>query len=178
MRIIAADSAPRLSFRSSVICNGHLPHKRDLWLAHAVRDLHLSGRLRAHLLLQDLDEAPRHQPVAYQPGAEIMSAHDRYSDGDREDLEWEEIFSGAADIRALKLPPAIENDLDNFVDTAVAQPDTAFKACEQLTALSKPNNCLHALLHCHTGPELVQYAEIEGCIRQAKDSLHDGSLSQ
>ena len=103
-----------------------------------MRDLQLPVRLSAHLPLQDLDEASRHQPAAYQPVTEIMSGLDRYSDGDREDLEWEEIFSGAADIRALKLPPTIENDLDNFVDTAVAQPDTAFKACEQLTAPLNP----------------------------------------
>ena len=90
-----------------------------------------------------------------------MSENGRYSDGDREDLEWEEIFSGTADIRALKLPPTIENDLDNFVDTAVAQPDTAFKACEQLTAPSQPSNCLH-ILHCHTDLRLMHCAKIEG----------------
>lgn len=54
-------------FGSNILWDGRLAQKRHLWLGHAVRDLHLSVRLRALLPLQDLDEALRHQPAAYQP---------------------------------------------------------------------------------------------------------------
>ena len=74
---------------------------------------------------------------------------DRYSDGDREDLEWEEIFSGATDIRALKLPPTVEDHLNTSIDNTDAQPDTAFKPCEKPAAPSHPSNCLHGLAYCH-----------------------------
>ena len=144
-----------------------------------MRDLQLPVRLSAHLPLQDIDEALRHQPAAYQPVAENISGLDRYSDGDREDLEWEEIFSGAADIRALKLPRTIENDLDNFVDTAVAQPDTAFKACEHLTAPTQP--AIACMSSCIATLDLswCNMLEIEGRVRQAIEpcTLHVGRLT-
>ena len=75
---------------------------------------------------------------------------DRYSDGDREDLEWEEIFSGAADIRALELPSTIGDHLDTTVDATDAQSDNAYKPCDHFTAPSQASDCLHGLRHCHT----------------------------
>ena len=58
---------PSFFFGSNILWDGCLPQKRHLWLGHAVRDLHLSVRLRAFLPLKDLDEASKHQPAAYQP---------------------------------------------------------------------------------------------------------------
>ena len=54
----------------------------------------------------------------------------RYADGDREDLEWDEIFSGKPDIRAIHLPAAVKDQLDAFTEPAGADLDTAFKPCE------------------------------------------------
>ena len=59
----------------------------------------------------------------------------RYADGDREDLEWEEIFSGSTDIRAISLPAAVKDHLEAFAEPGKASLDTAFRPCKLLRAV-------------------------------------------
>ncbi|CAL5228582.1 g11742 [Coccomyxa viridis] len=63
----------------------------------------------------------------------------RYADGDREDLEWDELFSGKPDICGINLPTAVKDNLDAFTEPEGADPDTAFKPCH--SSLMTPSGC-------------------------------------